>query len=281
MEHQVFSRADLHRAGYTRRSLASALRAGEIIRARRDHYMHPEGPAELLQAVRVGGRLTCLSLLALLNVFVLESTSLHVHIARNTSRLRSPCDHNSRLEPPGIRKVRLHWLPLSQPPAASSSRVGIADALAHAVLCQPLRAAIATLDSALHLNLIDLEGLAEVFAVLPAKYRALRALVDGRAESRPETLMRLMLRGLGCNVEIQVVFPAIGRVDLLVDGWLVIECDSERYHSGWAKQEADRGRDLALAALGYTTLRPTATAIMWRPEEVRAAVRGLLAARTA
>ena len=174
------------------------------------------------------------------------------------------------------RSRRSVW---STSPTKRCGAVFVAYAPAHG--SPRLRAAIATLDSALHLNLIDLEGLAEVFAVLPAKYRALRALVDGRAESRPETLMRLMLRGLGCNVEIQVVFPGIGRVDLLVDGWLVIECDSERYHSGWAKQEADRGRDLALAALGYTTLRPTATAIMWRPEEVRAAVRGLLAARAA
>ena len=45
--------------------------------------------------------------------------------------------------------------------------------------------------------------------------------------------------------------------------------------------EIARDRDLALAARGFTTLRPTASAIMWRQGEVLAAVRGLLAARAA
>lgn len=94
-------------------------------------------------------------------------------------------------------------------------------------------------------------------------------------------MMRLMLRGLGCTVEVQVGYAGIGRVDLVVDGWLVIECDSEKHHSGWKKQQEDRTRDLLLAAQGYTTLRPTAVAIMERPEEVLAAVKGLLATRAA
>lgn len=87
-----------------------------------------------------------------------------------------------------------------------------------------------------------------------------------------------MARALGCRVELQVRFDGIGYVDLLIDGWLVIECDSEQFHGGWEKQKSDRARDLALAARGYTTIRPTAEAIIYRPGEVVSALQGLLEA---
>ena len=68
-------------------------------------------------------------------------------------------------------------------------------------------------------------------------------------------------------------------MDLVVDGWLVIECDSKEFHETWEQQLKDRHRDLALAARGYATLRLTAGQIMYRDEEVLAAVKGLLATR--
>ena len=74
-------------------------------------------------------------------------------------------------------------------------------------------------------------------------------------------------------------FAGIGRVDLLVNGWLVVECDSRQFHATWEQQVKDRERDLALAARGYVTLRLTAVQIMYRPAEVLAALKGLLATR--
>nr|BFF10570.1 hypothetical protein GCM10025699_18730 [Microbacterium flavescens] len=147
--------------------------------------------------------------------------------------------------------------------------------------CQTPRAAIATLDSALHRRLIGIDDLNTVFAALPARFHALRALVDARAESGPETLVRLMARVLGCDVRLQVEFDDIGRVDLLLDGWLVVECDSREFHQDWKTQVKDRERDVALAALGYCTLRVTAAMIMYRPDDVFAALRGLISSRRA
>lgn len=77
-----------------------------------------------------------------------------------------------------------------------------------------------------------------------------------------------MLRGLGVQVEVQVQIEGVGRVDLVVDGWLIIECDSREYHEGWMTQKRDRRRDLAAAARGYTTIRPIAEDILGTPEEV-------------
>lgn len=278
-EHRAFSTAELRAEGMTRSRIGAAVRLGYLVRARRGIYLPATTPDLIVRAVRVGGRLTCLSLLALMGVFVLHNDKMHVHMRRSASRMRSPHNRRARLESRRTRGVRLHWRPLIDGLPQEATCVAVIDALAHAVLCQAPRAAIATLDSALHLGHITESGLADIFRALPAKYGVLRALVDGRAESGPETLMRLMLRALGCDVELQVEFEGIGRVDLLVDGWLVIECDSKEFHEDWEQQVKDRDRDLALASRGHVTLRLTAGQIMYRGDEVMAAVKGLLATR--
>ncbi|MGP3535533.1 endonuclease domain-containing protein [Microbacterium sp. RD1] len=275
---EFLHRAELVLDGMSRSDIAAAVHSGALVRARRDHYLPGDTDDRLVRAVRVGGRLTCLSVLQLLGVFVQVSSHLHVHMVRTASRMRSPHDRRQRLEDRSVRGVRLHWSPLHDPPGHSAT-VSVIDALVHSVLCQAPRAAIASLDSALYRAVISLADLGEVFARLPARFAVLRPLVDGRAESGPETLMRLMLRALGCSVAVQVQIEGVGRVDLVVDGWLVIECDSKEFHAGWQAQAKDRERDLRLAARGFTCIRPTAAMIMNDPEFVLDAVRGLLATR--
>ncbi|WP_240642072.1 type IV toxin-antitoxin system AbiEi family antitoxin domain-containing protein [Microbacterium sulfonylureivorans] len=278
-DREVATRGELMSKGMTRRGLARALESGDLIRVRRDRYVAPTAPADIVQAVRVGGRLACLSLLKMLGVFVFGCDRVHLHVLRGASRLRSPTDRSERLPNRRDRTVRLHWLPLIRPAAVTSSCVGVIDALAQAVLCQLPRHAVATLDSALNKGLIVRGQLGEVFAALPARFGALIPLVDGRAESGPETLVRLMLLALGCSVELQVAVDGVGRVDMIVNGWLVVECDSRAFHSGWREQLRDRRRDAALAALGYPTLRLTAEDIMYEPESVLAALKGLVTSR--
>lgn len=270
----------LRERGMTRHQIAEAVRSGRIVRARRDRYLPATAPRPVVEAVRVGGRLTCLSLLAARGVFVFHNGALHVHVVRGASRLRAP-DDPQRPVPPrsGRAQLRLHWLPLARPEDAGTVAVGILDALVHAVRCQPPRYAIATIDSALNKGLIRADDLDELFAHLPRRYRILRTHVDGRAQAGTETLVRLMLQVLGAHVRPQARFEAIGFVDLLVDGWLVIECDSREFHSDWRQQVKDRERDLALAARGYVVLRLTAAQILYRPDEVQAALRALLRTR--
>ncbi|WP_292688325.1 MULTISPECIES: DUF559 domain-containing protein [unclassified Microbacterium] len=154
------------------------------------------------------------------------------------------------------------------------------DALRQSVICQNPRAAIATIDSALHLGVIPHDDLDELFAALPRRHRRLRRLLDSRAESGAESLMRLILRTIGCRFDVQVSIDGVGRVDFLIDGWLIVECDSAAFHSSWEDQKRDRRRDQAAAARGFATYRPIAEDIMWHPDVVRAAVTGLLAARS-
>ncbi|WEK61597.1 MAG: hypothetical protein P0Y60_02190 [Candidatus Microbacterium colombiense] len=88
--------------------------------------------------------------------------------------------------------------------------------------------------------------------------------------------MRLLLRSLGVDFETQVQLPGVGRVDFLVDGWLIIECDSREFHEGWGKQVEDRRRDIAAARLGYVTIRPLATEILRDDSTVRDMLQGVI-----
>lgn len=268
------SRADLRAVGMTPRQITAAVRGGRLIRPRQGCYVTVDAPPALIRAVRVGGRLGCLSLLSALGVFVFDDHVLHVHMSRGDGRLRSPTDA-AALPPRGARDgVVLHWHPLVAD--ATTGCVGVVDALIHAVRCQEPRYAIATLDSALDKGAIDEAALADVFAALPRRFQVLRTFVDGRSQAGTETLVRLMLLRLGCRVDLQVWFDDVGFVDLLVDEWLVVECDSKEFHSDWAQQVKDYTRDRVLATRGYTVLRLTAADILYRPDVVVDALRGLI-----
>jgi very-short-patch-repair endonuclease len=77
------------------------------------------------------------------------------------------------------------------------------------------------------------------------------------AQSGTETILRLAVSALRRAVRCQVPIPGIGRVDLLADGWLILECDSQRWHldpKAWAD---DRRRDRKAAAEGFRVIRLT------------------------
>lgn len=267
MSETLLSYAEI-RATVTRRGLDRALATGALVRIRKGAYVRGDCPPALVAAATSGGRLDCISLLHALGVFVMTHGELHIQLD----------PHATRAAPRAEGVVR-HWR--STVGGRFALAVDLVEALAQACRCQPPRAAIATLDSAWHLGLIDEAAVSEVFARLPPRFGALRAHLDPRSESGPETLVRLLLRGLGLSVDLQVDVPGVGRVDMVVDGWLIVECDSRAHHDGWEAHRRDRRRDLTAAALGYTTIRPIAEDIMYHPEQVVAAIRGLIDARTA
>jgi hypothetical protein len=250
-----FNPQQLRELGLTRHRLAAQVAAGALVRVRKGRYVTPETHPALVGAARYGGRLDCVSLLATLGVFVRESRGSHVQFTPGTTRLPA--------RPP---QIVAHWrFAAADADALAADLVG---ALVQACRCQPPRDAIATLESAWHHGLIDESDVEEIFRRLPRRFRPLRGLLDPRSESGAETLMRLLVVGLGCVVDVQVDLPGVGRVDLIVDGWLIVECDSRAFHEGWAAQVRDRRRDLAAAALGYTTVRPLADDIYYRREEI-------------
>lgn len=266
--HPVRRASDLRRDGLTAREISRAVAGGVLVAVRRGAYLAAGAPPAIVLASSFGGRSACVSVLAAIGVFVLESRSVHVHFERSVSKRRTE-----------KKGAVWHWSPLLRSPHPRASAVSLIDAVAQAAACQSPRAAIATLDSALHKGVITVDDLDEIFARVPPRRRVLRRLIDGRAESGPESLMRLIALSLGFTVELQVKIAGVGRVDLVLDGWLVVECDSEEFHRGWVSQKRDRRRDLLLAARGYASLRPIAEDILWNPELVSAALRALRLAR--
>lgn len=264
---------DLRDGGMSRRAIRSAVRDGALIRARRDVYLPGDASVEVQQAACIGGRVDCISALRERGVFVRSHDRLHVQVRAHGGRLAAPGDRKRRLR--AHPRVVAHWR--DDGADAGAMLTDAVTSLAQAVRCQRPRDAVATLDSAIQLGVIRETQLDAVFALLPLRFQALHALVDGRAESGPESLARLALRVLGTSIELQVRIAGVGRVDLLVAGWIVVECDSREYHSDWKAQVDDRRRDLRLAERGYACVRVTASQIFDDPGVLVRAVQGLLA----
>lgn len=91
--------AELRRFGCDRDIVQGMVACGTIVRARRGWYV-PRGAADdVIAAIRVGGRLACVSALAHHGFAASAPSALHVEVPANASRLRL-----------GLRPVVLHWV---------------------------------------------------------------------------------------------------------------------------------------------------------------------------
>jgi very-short-patch-repair endonuclease len=138
--------------------------------------------------------------------------------------------------------------------------------------CLPREWAIAVLDSALGNGVVGTHELAALDAVVPADQRQWVRLADGRAGSGTETLVRLALQDAGLRVTPQARISGVGRVDLLVGTRVVVEVNSERWHSTPQQRAEDYRRDLELSRLGYVVVRVDYDQAVGQRDEVVAAV---------
>ncbi|MBX3099149.1 MAG: hypothetical protein KF761_06165 [Salinibacterium sp.] len=273
----VVSREGLLSAGATGRDLTAAVQQGHLLRVRRDHYVLPGTPKPIIRAVRIGGRIGCLSALAHRGIFAIDSSATHVHLARTASRPRDPDRRNRPLGSPR-GGATVHWGALIETGGGNEFSVGVSDALAQVVQCQESRFAIASLDNALFTGAIEESEVAEIFRHLPERFQPMRARIDGRAEAGQETVLRLALQDAGFHCDLQVILHGVGRVDLIVEGCVIVEADSRLAHDSWELHVRDRNRDIDAARLGYPTVRPAYGRTMSSTSEVVDAVRQLLLA---
>lgn len=73
--------------------------------------------------------------------------------------------------------------------------------------------------------------------------------------SGTESKLRLACAAAGLSVELQASIAAVGQVDLLINGWLIVEVDSKRFHDGPTEQHRDRVRDGNAVLGNYGHLR--------------------------
>lgn len=106
-------------------------------------------------------------------------------------------------------------------------------------------------------------------------------MADARAESPLESLARLELVEGGLAVQPQVHIRGVGRVDMVVEGKLVVETDGREFHDTDDAFARDRKRDRALHGMGLVVLRFTRTDVVSAPGLVLADTLRALRAVTA
>lgn len=210
-------------------------------------------------------------------LWTLGRRSAHIWMPKNASRLRAPGRPNESLTAYNRSGCRLHWRPLLEPELCSDHSVGVLDALAQMLSCQPHWFTIAAIDSALNQGKLPLSALASLTRNASRAEREVLAHVDGRAMSGLETAVRLALRAAGFRCQPQVRFDGIGIVDLLVEDCVVVETDGVEWHSGTIALKRDYDRDLALIRRDQTVVRVNFTQVVFELDDVVAGIRSAVA----
>ena len=275
----ILTLAELQDQGVGERRRSALLRSGDLVRIRNGWFATPNADPEQVRAVRLGGRLTCASVLRQVGLWMMPDSRLHVSVRENASRLRSPDDRSKpwRARP----DVCLHWADDRWNSLPSAAIDGVKASLAHYIRCANTESAVVALDSALNgtatgAPLISHDDLREILSTLPEKYARLAELVDERAQSGLESLARLHLRSKRVRVRTQVSIARVGLVDVLIGDRLVLELDSRAHHLGEG-YEKDRARDLELFRQGFIVLRVSYRTVLYDWKSVEDAI--LLAVR--
>jgi len=273
----VATRTQMLAAGAAPRDLTAAVRNGRLLRVREGYYAAPSADPGLLQAVRIGGKLGCVSALRRYGVWVPPHPFPHVVVEPNASRLRSPRDRFQPLETQNRDGCELHWTS-AKGDDESVHTVGISAALGQAIRCQPADYAVAALDSARNQRLVTAGEVADIFTAVPQRLRPLHALIEPRCMSGIETIIRMSLLDLGIPFDVQVRFARVGTVDFVVAGCVIVEVDGREYHEGEVPAARDYARDAYLAAQQYIVVRLNYRQVMFDRELAMAAILGALRA---
>lgn len=230
-------------------------------------YALPDAPAAIVTAVRLSGVASHASA-AELHGFALWRPSKALHVTVSSWRAAEPGVklHRARLLPTELDAFQ----PLTSP-------------LRTALDCGrslPLLDAVVVLDAATHGGRVApgaLRAAAETARGHGAA--ALRQAVrfaDALAESPLESVLRLLVSLLPCHVDIQVRVRRAGKVDLVLDGWLVLEADGFEYHSDRRAYREDRRRANVLPGQRMVLLRYSWEDLHFRRWEVLAQIEEVL-----
>jgi very-short-patch-repair endonuclease len=252
----------LMRAGVTDGDLRGAVHRGRVLALGGGTYALPNAAPDAVVAARLRGRLTCCSAAKRHGLDLLREPRLpHVVVPRNHA-----VDANDAV-------VHRATVPGSGPV------VPLLPALVAVLRCLETVEAVVVVDSALRQGAVRRRALDRRLRG-PGSVEARRrlGLTDAQSGSVIETIARLALRQAGLSVDCQVLVPGVGRVDLVVGGWLVVELDGFAYHADRDRYRTDRRRTNALVAQGYRVLRFSYEDVMFRLVDVVAQVAAVHAA---
>lgn len=258
---------------YTNRSrLAAALADGRIHKPRHNRYCLADLDASMLAVARTGGTASHLS----------AAQQFGWKLKHDPVR---PCITLPRCARKPAGAYELHWADLSE----RELRRNVTSRTRTVIDCArtyDFDVALCVADSALREGIIDADDLLIAAARSPRTGRA-KALRVAHAASplraNPfETCLHVIAMSVpGLDVVPQGEVPGVGRVDLLdrVLG-MVIEAESLEHHWTKAGLQRDVDRYTKAARLGLVVLRFSWMDVMFRPDDVRAAIEDVVRWRT-
>lgn len=265
----IARRADLLSAGFDDVHIRGALARRQIFRVRHGWYALAGTAQVVAEVIRVGGRLTGLPRLRMLNgVFLPRRDRLDIVVPAGATALRRPRDKTALLAPGD--PVRLHWQDGPRKDRRSSDwMVSEDEALLCVLRVESREIAVACCDALLRYCNWTSERLDAVFARAPLRVQGWRQDVDGRADAWGETVVRLRIKDAGMPFEPQPFVPGIGHLDGRVSPHVYIEVDGGQHDEEWtgtSPSTFDEGheRDALLALhwsarsirIGYKQLGP-------------------------
>lgn len=257
-------RPALARFGIDDASLRRAGRGGQLFQPDRGLYALPTAPVEIVDLLRNRQLLTCVSAAPHHGLWALQSSdALHVHHRRAEA----------------VTGSGIHHAGLMLPPQHDRPVAALADVLIHALRCLPFAESLVMVESAVRRGDMTVDFLR---ARLPGKRngpaREVLRWVDRGADSLLETLARTYFRQAGIHVETQAYLERVGYVDLLLEGWLVVELDG-RHHAEWTQVKKDHRRNNESVVQGFTALRYYYADVVYSPADMVGQVSAVLARR--
>lgn len=239
----VARRSAMRRAGVTDWSLSAARRRGLLESPRRGVYALPGADPVDVAGVTWDCHPTCVTAALRLGLPVMRKPAvLHMGFApgRNASGRHAWPTNDVKVH----MSERLRW--------RSGAAADVIDAAAR---CVTALEQLAMVDSALNQRLMTEEELGGFRYTARGRLRWIAQQCDSRSQSPLETFARVALREVGLDVRPQVPIAGVGRVDLLVNGLVIVETDGRATHAIEAAFDVDRRRDRAAALAGYVVLR--------------------------
>lgn len=261
--------------GVTDRQLDRAVRAGIVHRVGRGGYALPGADPALVAAVAVCGVASHASAARL------HGLDLHRRPNHPLQLLDVTVPRGSR---PRWSRTRIHRAALA--PDEYGTRIPVTSLIRTLSDCGrtlPLVEAVVILDSALREHQVTIERLRALARAArgPGSGNLRRAVahVDAMSGSTLESRTRLLVDLLTADVQSQVYVEGVGRVDFLLNGWLVIETDGYEYHRDRAEYRNDRRRGNLLVVGRFVVLRLSWEDVFLQAKKTLAQIEAVLAQR--
>lgn len=272
------TRRQLSTLGFGDHAITTALASGSLFKVR-PGWVGTRAASQLsVIAALQGGKLTSSTALASYDVWSGMDRRIHIQIPSNAHRtIQHPLVPLAEFAAPEFvyEGIVRHWVSCQEPrPTEPMWRVPIADALLRFARTESTEQVAASIESSVNKRMLSRSDVAELFHRLPKRLHPLKRLLTFQAESGLETVAYLRFAPFGFAISQQVNIGP-DRVDLVIDGWLVIELDGDKWHD----PVKDRIRTNRLIRAGYRVLRFGYADVFNRWDETLATVHEMLGVR--